>query len=293
MPRHISTPSTLKPKPKLQLTSTNMLRSGAAVILALATLGSCFVAGSRVWPRQPAHAALFAAAIMASFGAHAAGHYVAARRSGVAADLPYFVPAFTLTGVNGAYVKLRWPIDVAVFARIFAAGPIAGFSVSTLLYLVGLPISTVVAATTNQIEFGDSLLTAGAQHLIFPGLPPDRGVMLHPVALAGYFGFHFNLWQLLPVGRFDGGRVTYAAFGSRTATVVSWATIAVLVVLGRISTVWPSIAAFGALTMIRLARQHPSSHTASPLNRPTAYLLAVLIGVFAVTFVPVPVRSIR
>src|SRR5947199_2526729 len=77
MPRHISTPSTLKPKPKLQLTSTNMLRSGAAVILALATLGSCFVAGSRVWPRQPAHAALFAAAIMASFGAHAAGHYVA------------------------------------------------------------------------------------------------------------------------------------------------------------------------------------------------------------------------
>ena len=94
-----------------------MLRSGAAVILALATLGSCFVAGSRVWPRQPAHAALFAAAIMASFGAHAAGHYVAARRSGVAADLPYFVPAFTLTGVNGAYVKLRWPIGRIAFLR--------------------------------------------------------------------------------------------------------------------------------------------------------------------------------
>lgn len=272
-----------------------LFRNGAAAILALATFATCFLAGSAYSgpgdSESPWGAAVFAVAIMVACGAHAVGHYVAARRSRVEAHLPYFVPALNLSGTSGVYVKLRWPIDdVRAIGRIFAAGPIACFTVSSVLYLGALPMSAVVPMTVGQINLGDSLLTAVAQRIVFPGIQADHGLMLHPVAMGGYFGFFFNVWQVLPVGRLDAGRLVYAAFGYRTAAVVSWATIGILTALAAFSVAWLAVAVFGALTMIRIARQHPPNATIRPLDRSTAYRLLAVFGILLVTFVPVPVR---
>jgi membrane-associated protease RseP (regulator of RpoE activity) len=272
--------------------------NGAAVLLALATFGTCFLAGTGFSGvggfGDSRQAVMFAVAIMVAIGAHAAGHYVAARRSGVEARLPYFVPAFSLSGTGGAYVKLRWPIDdVRVIGRIFAAGPIAGFAVSSVLFLGGLPLSIVVPKTANQFTLGDSLLTGIAQRLVFPGIQPDHDLMLHPIAMAGYFGFFFSVWQMLPVGRLDAGRVAYAAFGSRTAAAISWATIVILIVLAALSVVsvaWVSVAVFGAFTMIRIGRQHPRNAAMQPLDRSMVYAMLAMLALLLLTFVPVPIR---
>ena len=274
-----------------------ILRNSAAGLLALATLATCFWAGSLQWGINDSggvwQSAMFAVAMMIAFGAHAVGHYAAARRSGVHAHPPYFVPALTFTGMGGAYVKLRWPIDdLRAIRRIFVTGPIAGFSASSLLFLSGLPLSTVVPITSDQLMFGDSLLTAGAQRLVFPDLPNDQGVMLHPVALAGYFGFYFNLWQLFPVGRFDAGRISYAVFGYRRARVMSWVTIGILLALTAVSAAWLTVAVFGALTMIRIGRQHPPIDIVPPLEKSDTYQLLALLGIFILIFVPVPVRFV-
>ena len=207
---------------------------------------------------------------------------------------PYFVPAISIVGISGVYVRLRWPItDVRVVGRIFFTGPTVGFTASALLYLAGLPLSTYEPIADEYLVLGDSLLTTAAVRVIVPQNGTADSLVLHPIALAGYFGFFFNMWQLLPIGRFDAGRVVYAAFGYRKASIVSWTTVAILFVLatlGTISATWLSVAIFGALTMIRLAKQHPPDAIVPPLDRTTTYWLLAMFGILVVIFVPVPVR---
>jgi membrane-associated protease RseP (regulator of RpoE activity) len=116
--------------------------------------------------------------------------------------------------------------------RIFAAGPIAGFAASTALPICGFLLSdSTVLPDGEFLILGDSLLTLAVQAITFPGIAENQEVMLHPVDLAGYFGLSFNLWNLFPAGRLDGGRIVYALFGYRRALVVNWVTIGILMVI--------------------------------------------------------------
>ena len=49
----------------------------------------------------------FAATLMLILLAHELGHYITARRYGVQASLPYFIPAPTLIGTLGAFIRIR------------------------------------------------------------------------------------------------------------------------------------------------------------------------------------------
>lgn len=101
------------------------LAPGGLLFLSMAT---AFVAGT-VFMRTDSSFSVWQALVFAMFvllgvGGHAFGHFVVARRHGVDASFPYFVPQLGLSGTGGAYVKLRWPIDDRrALVRIFAAGP--------------------------------------------------------------------------------------------------------------------------------------------------------------------------
>src|SRR5512138_3872317 len=90
----------------------------------------------------------FAATLVGILFTHEMGHYVLARRHGVDATLPFFIPA-PLVGVGtlGAVIRIRslMPSRKAVL-DIGVAGPIAGFVVAVPLLLWGYahsPASTV------------------------------------------------------------------------------------------------------------------------------------------------------
>jgi hypothetical protein len=258
-------------------------------LLALA-FGTALLAGQG-WFRQ---ALAFALCILLAVGGHAFGHFVVARRYGVDASFPYFVPQVSLSGTGGAYVKLRWPIDDrAVLVRIFAAGPIAGFLVSVPMLFVGLALSDAAPRSGEMlIELGDSLVALAAQRIMFPDLSERETVLAHPIYFAGAVGLNFGLWQLLPVGRFDGGRVVYAFLGRKRATVVSWVTIAGLVALSFLSSLWFGFAVFGALSLIGLKRQHPIERHTQGLNATAKALGAAMLAIFVLTFVPVLARPL-
>ncbi len=84
---------------------------------------------------------VFSAALLAILTAHEMGHYVACRRYGVAATLPFFIPAppLFLAGTFGAFIKIKSPIPSrrALF-DIGLAGPLAGFVVAVPIALVGV-----------------------------------------------------------------------------------------------------------------------------------------------------------
>ena len=70
----------------------------------------------------------FAFTLLAIIGFHEFGHYFMCRKHGIAATLPYFIPApppFFIIGTLGAVIKIRAPItnNRALF-DIGAAGPL-------------------------------------------------------------------------------------------------------------------------------------------------------------------------
>src|SRR2546426_9213305 len=84
----------------------------------------------------------FAATLMLILLAHEMGHYLCCLYYGVYATLPFFIPAPTLIGTLGAFIRIRSPIrSRAALFDIGIAGPIAGFVVAVAVLLFPMPHS--------------------------------------------------------------------------------------------------------------------------------------------------------
>lgn len=86
---------------------------------------------------------LFALPLLAILLVHESAHYVMARRHGVRASLPFFIPLPPLFAVNvgtmGAFISMREPIPSRkALLDIGASGPIAGLIVALPILVAGL-----------------------------------------------------------------------------------------------------------------------------------------------------------
>src|ERR1051325_1241785 len=83
----------------------------------------------------------FAIALLTILTAHEMGHYLACRRYGVRATLPFFIPAppLFLAGTFGAFIKMKSTVTSrrALF-DIGVAGPLAGFVVAVPIAFLGV-----------------------------------------------------------------------------------------------------------------------------------------------------------
>src|SRR6185312_8675972 len=100
---------------------------------------------------------VFSLALMTTLLAHEMGHYLQARRYGVPASLPYFIPMpLSPIGTMGAVIVMqpgrgdrRSLFDIAV------SGPLAGLVPALIFSIIGLHLSEVVAI--NDQNFGMTL----------------------------------------------------------------------------------------------------------------------------------------
>src|SRR5271163_1564151 len=103
----------------------------------------------------------FAGTLLLILMAHEMGHYLYCVYYGVNPTLPFFIPAPTLIGTLGAFIRIRSPIRsrTALF-DIGIAGPIAGFVVATTVLLFSLPHSKLLSAATahSDIQLGYPLI---------------------------------------------------------------------------------------------------------------------------------------
>ncbi|HEU0016727.1 MAG TPA: site-2 protease family protein [Longimicrobium sp.] len=195
--------------------------------LALRRAGPEWLAMSvptRVAPGALLGGLVFSVVMMGVLGGHELGHYVLARRHLVDVSPPYFAPApwfLNPIGTFGAFIRLRSPlVNRAVLLDVGAAGPLASFVLSIPVTLVGLMLSREYATPPFSgvrmgIILGDALLPMGASPVFSAllALSPlrDAGfVHLHPVAVAGWFGFFFTALNLFPVSQLDGGHVAFS-----------------------------------------------------------------------------------
>ena len=162
--------------------------------------------------------------------------------------LPYFIPVPFGVGTLGAVIRMRSAIPSRrALLEIGASGPLAGLALALPLLAWGLlhsqiqgprgdlaelarsasswpgsPESPAGARTSARlIHFGSSLLTWGAQRLVFGELAPGTDVVLHPVATAASLGLLVTALNLVPAGQLDGGHVLYALLGRRRALLAA------------------------------------------------------------------------
>src|SRR5262249_56049002 len=87
----------------------------------------------------------FAVPLLAILLVHELGHYFAARRYGIDASPPFFLPVppnLSPIGSLGAYIRLRSPVlDRRQLLDVGAAGPLAGVVVALIVLGWGLHVS--------------------------------------------------------------------------------------------------------------------------------------------------------
>lgn len=219
---------------------------------------------------------------------HEMGHFLACRRHGINASLPYFIPAPTLIGTFGAFIRIRSPFySPAALFDVGLAGPLAGFIIALPLIFLGLGWSRSVPAESlgATIKLGEPLIFSLLAQPFFSDLPADSVVLLHPVAFAGWFGILATAFNLFPIGQLDGGHIVYALFGPKSF-YLGLAAVLLLMLLGILF--WPGWL-FWALVITLFGLRHPPLPASPPLDRGRKGLALLALLVFLLSFTPAPV----
>ncbi len=237
--------------------------------------------------------------------AHEMSHVYAARKHGVRASLPYFIPFppyFSLIGSLGAFIRLKGPtVRRSSLFDIGASGPVASFLVSLPLLIVGLawsePVMGPVSLGTpfaigfmgDTVWLGNGLATWFLANLFGPAPVGETLILLHPFALAGWLGLFVTALNLLPLGQLDGGHILYA-MGPRIHLRIARLFLFMLIPLGFL---WWGWWAWAVLVFVihRGRVGHPRVIQQGPdIGRGRTVLGWLLVVTFLLTLVPVPIQ---
>jgi membrane-associated protease RseP (regulator of RpoE activity) len=229
----------------------------------------------------------FSFTLLLILGTHEFAHYFMSRKHHIDATLPYFIPAPSLLGTFGAFIKMKSPImNRRILLDIGAAGPLAGFCVTVPVLLVGLSLSEIRYETGETgFSLGSSILFSVVNWIVHGSVPDSANIILHPVAFSGWIGLLLTSLNLLPVGQLDGGHVAYALIGPRQG-IVAKAVLVVLVVLGMIG--WIGWFVWAVIVLIMGIRHPRVVYDWIPLDTKRKVVGWIAISVFVLTFTPVP-----
>lgn len=223
---------------------------------------------------------------------HELGHYLTAKREGVDATLPYFLPVpHPLVGTMGAFIRIKSIIpNRNALVKVGAAGPVIGFLVALPFTIIGLRLSTLKAITETKdgIALGSSIIFHILSKMFFRRIPEGYDIMLHPVAFAGWLGFFVTALNLIPVGQLDGGHIAYAVLG-RFRKILTFLIIGLMVLLGLR---WPGWY-FWVVIAIVFGLSHPKPQDdITPLGTREKILAFIAFLILIITFIPVPIPLI-
>ena len=218
--------------------------------------------------------------------AHEMGHYLTCRHYGIDASLPYFIPAPTLIGTLGAFIRIR---SAMVWRRqlfdVGVAGPVAGFVLLLPVLAIGLAYSKVVPGLERDSDFvfGVPLLQRLLGAAIFPGVDP-ADIQLHPVARAAWFGSLATALNLMPIGQLDGGHILYSFAREYHRVLTNMFIVALLPLAFFFSWSW----ALWALLLFLLGRKHPRIYDDTPMGGGRVQLGILAVAMFVLCFSPSP-----
>jgi membrane-associated protease RseP (regulator of RpoE activity) len=235
---------------------------------------------SRLWLGLP-----FSVTLLAFLLAHEMGHFVSCVRNRVFATLPFFIPAPTLIGTLGAFIRVRTRIRSrdALF-DIAAAGPFAGFVVAVAAVLLGTLASksAPLLVALSDVEFGQPLLGQWVWSALASA--PVGHLYMHPIALAGWVGMFATALNLIPGGQLDGGHIIYALWPRHHQTITR---AVVLILLPMSYFLWAGWLLWAVLLFLSGLRG-PQVAVYPELSRGRKLLALALLGIMILTLPSAP-----
>jgi len=244
-------------------------------------------------PQVISLAAIYVVVLLGILLGHEFGHFLTCRYYRINATLPYFIPAPTLIGTLGAFIKIKSPVTrKKQLFDIGVAGPLTGFILSIPALIYGLSLSKALPPSAAEeqfvIVFGEPLILKILGAVIFKNIPSDYSVFLHPVAFAGWVGILVTSFNLFPVGQLDGGHVSYSLLGEK-ARDVAGIFLGVFVIMGILFWIGWFI---WALILVFLGWRHPRIVDESiPLSPRRKLLACLMIVIFVLSFIPDPIKG--
>jgi membrane-associated protease RseP (regulator of RpoE activity) len=244
----------------------------------------------------------FSASILSILLAHELGHYITARKLGVAASYPFFIPMpLSPIGTMGAFIAMKSPPpDRRALLAIAIAGPIAGLVVAIPVLFIGLYLSNLepLPPPPYFIE-GNSLLYVAMKVAVFGKFLPQASangggvidVMLHPVAFAGWVGLLVTGLNLIPAGQLDGGHILYALLGPQIAQKVTWTIVGFLLIAGFLW--WYGWFIWAVLIFLLGRHRATLLNELVPLTRWQQMLAVFGLVLFVLVFTPTPITVVQ
>jgi membrane-associated protease RseP (regulator of RpoE activity) len=229
----------------------------------------------------------FAVTLMGILLAHELGHYFACRHYRISATYPFFIPAPTLIGTLGAFIRIRSPIvnRRALFDVAFA-GPLVGFLIAVPALALAIAKSKFVLVGNQEalVVFGRPLIERILEGLLQPGVPHET-LLLHPVGRAAWVGIFATALNLLPAGQLDGGHILYAVASERHRRV----TLAVAILLVPLAIhYWLGWLMWAVLLLAIGFRHPPLIDRWEPLDHRRRSWALVALAIFILCFMPAP-----
>jgi membrane-associated protease RseP (regulator of RpoE activity) len=231
---------------------------------------------------------LYVIAIMSAIGLHEVGHTIAARRHGVAADLPLFIPGIPGFGPGtfGAVIRQRGPTrNRDQLFDIGFSGPLVGFVVSLVVSYFGYSFSVPVSRAemdliTQAMGPGSYVFLPTIFTFLAPYILPSPGSfthILHPLAIAGWIGTLITFLNAFPFGQFDGGHVARAVLGPKWHRRIAYVALGGMFLAG-----WWFMA---ALALFLFRNRHPGTlDDVTPLSTSRKILALLFIAIFVSCF---------
>jgi len=229
----------------------------------------------------------FAVTLMGILLAHELGHYFACRFYRIHASYPFFIPAPTLIGTLGAFIRIRSPIvNRRALFDVALAGPVVGFlvAVPALALAIAKSKSVIAGGDDALVVFGQPLIERILEALLRPGVPHET-LLLHPVGRAAWVGIFATALNLLPAGQLDGGHILYALASDRHRRV----TLAVAILLVPLAIHYWLGWLMWAILLVAIGFRHPPLIDRwQPLDPRRRSWALVALAIFVLCFMPAP-----
>lgn len=229
----------------------------------------------------------FACTLLGILLAHELGHYFACRHYQIRATYPFFVPAPTIIGTLGAFIRIRSPIiNRRALFDMALAGPLVGFLIAVPALAIAIMYSKVVTAAGVGLDpvFGRPLIERLLDAWLRPGISPSN-LLLHPVGRAAWVGLFATALNLLPAGQLDGGHILCAVTSGRHR-LISMSVAILLLPLGYFY--WLGWLLWAVLLLAIGFRHPPLLDGWEPLDRTRRVWAFVALVIFFLCFMPAP-----
>ncbi len=270
-------------------------------IMLMLTMATTVISGSFLWGSYSGEldilapgnlfwgAVYFALPLLLILGTHELSHFFMARRHGLNASLPFFIPSIPPIGTFGAFISIREPLpNRKALMDVGISGPIGGFIVTLPVLFLGYHLTAVggqVAQGGTEI-LGILGVPLGMQ-LVSMLYPAAEGMFMHPTLFAAWLGLFVTGINLLPAGQLDGGHIARSVLGERTKWL-GIATVAALLALSFFYTGW---LIFAALIYFLGVIHPPPLDDITPLDRKRKALAGVALLLLLFCFTPLPIQT--